>query len=146
MRERERERERHEATEEAHLGSDPAAGHRSRGLFGLRDDRDVGEGWGKWRGDGGGGGVGVVGGAVLSACGRLELPVGNDAPTLQRSFCSLPAAHCLFQYTGIIIFFRRVPEKPPHADRAFPRNKYTQTAQRIRISVASTYYTPSVPN
>ena len=85
-RERERERERHEATEEAHLGSDPAAGHRSRGLFGLRGDRDVGEGWGKWRGDGGGGGVGVVGGAVLSACGRLELPVGNDAPTLQLSF------------------------------------------------------------
>jgi len=70
MRERERERERDEATEEAHLGSDPAAGHRSRGLFGLRDDRDVGEGWGKWRGDGGGGWGGFIGVWSLGASGR----------------------------------------------------------------------------
>jgi hypothetical protein len=109
MRERERERERDEATEEAHLGSDPAAGHRSRRLFGLRGDRDGGEGWGKWRGDGGGGGERRVGGAVLSACGRLELLVRNDAPTLTLSFCSLPVAHCLFEYTGIIIFLGESP-------------------------------------
>jgi hypothetical protein len=48
-----------------------------------------------------------VGGAVLSASGRLELIVRNDASTLLVfAFCFLSVAHCLFQYyTQELLFF-----------------------------------------
>ena len=78
--------------EEAHLGSDPAVGHRSRRLFGLGRDRDGdgGEGWGKVerrrrrRGSGRSGWDGFIG----------EWPLGAYRPKWR--FCPRVFVHFLF--------------------------------------------------